>query len=529
MNKSYYYSITYRFNFPYLRNIVIKLRNNRTVNYMLAMLQYKRDIVAYSLNLTAIYFRRNNMKFTKTIKLVSMALVILMLCVGCNNADSPSSNEGQGKVETSANSNGHRKPYETEKTDYEDNDGKFDYKTEKWDGPNGYVIVVPAGNSANKKTAELLKSYFKDKLNVSVSVVTDKNPETEKEILIGKTSRKQSDSSITESDICVSLKDNKLVIDGGHDVTIDSAVKKYIRLAPKANEAFTFKIETDFKSTLEKGYNDKGDYEGYKYVWGDEFEGDGLDSSKWSLINKMAGNEQVEVSYDKDCIDVNEGRLKMHAISYFNNNREGTEYRVPCSIVTQDTMNWVYGYIEIRARVPYKQGVWASWWTQTTDALKGKGSINKVYMLEVDIYEIFNTYQKTSNLIHWPATGGGPAYYPNVNENPQAYVFPEGNKASWEYHTYGYYWSPTEIIMTIDGKAHTVFDTTKEWEKTYNTDMASYKDPQFVIFNNHLFYPGVSTASMSISTSPESLPACHYVDYIRLYQRPGLGEFYVAK
>ncbi len=466
------------------------------------------------------------MKLKGLIKALIITMAFVLSFAGCTGQ---TDNNPSESPEASAD---HRQPLVEEKTDYKDEDGKFDYKTEEWNGPEDYVIVVPDGNAANKKTAELLKSYYKDALDISVSVVTDKTAEGDKEILIGKTSRSDSNKEIAEADLSVSVKNGKLVFDGGHDVTVDSAVKKYIRLAPKANETHSFDITTDFKSTLPENYDDKGNYEGYEYVWGDEFEGNGVDMTKWSFIAKMAGNEQVEVSTDKNVIDVADGRLKLTALSYFNNNREGTEYRVPCSVVTEDKMNYTYGYLEIRSRIPYKKGCFPSWWTQATDRLKGKGTTSKT-MLEVDMYEIFNSFQKTSNLIHWwtdeEGNTQGPAYYPNVNENPQAYVFEDTPSLPYEYHVYGYYWSPTEIFMTIDGKMHTYFDITVPWCEGTGDDLSMYKDPQHVIFNNHLFYPGVSTASQSISTAPESLPGEHYIDYIRLYQKPGEGELYLAK
>ena len=60
-------------------------------------------------------------------------------------------------------------------------------------------------------------------------------------------------------------------------------------------------------------------------------------------------------------------------------------------------------------------------------------------------------------------------------------------------------------------------------------DTSGYHDPQFFIFNTHLFYPGLSNSDVSIETSPQSLPACHYIDYIRLYQKDGEGELNLAE
>ncbi len=472
------------------------------------------------------------MELLRKAKCLLLVALFAVVFVGCSGeAKTPVGDPSSDAADDAE----HRPMYEKEEVvEYEDNDHLFDYEEAKWDGPEGYVIVIPAGNAAAKESATLLRDYYKNTHGVQLSLVTDNTAESEKEILVGKTNRADSAKDLADSKISVSVKGRKLVINAGHDVTVDSAVKKFIRLAPEKGQAFTFDIETDFKSAL------SGDYAGYEYVWGDEFEGNGIDFSNWDYITKMIGNDVVELSYEKNVVDVADGRLKLHAISYFNNNREGTEYRIPGSVITQNKMNYVYGYLEIRSRVPYSPGVWASFWTQSTDVLKG--TRNYDYMLEVDIYEIFRTYGKHPNLIHWypesfdynaryepaktPGVSVSNAIYP-VGSNPDVYWFEPSDSLNYEYHTYAYEWTPTEIKMYVDGECHVTYDITKAFFDKHQ-DMSSYHDPQHVIFNNHVFYPGVSEACVSIALHPESLPACHYIDYIRLYQKPGVGELYTA-
>ncbi len=83
----------------------------------------------------------------------------------------------------------------------------------------------------------------------------------------------------------------------------------------------------------------------YKFVWGDEFDGDELDSSKWTLRLKMGGNKRVIVSSDPDTIYLKDGKLHLVA----HKTEDGT-YRVPTSVITQDKMNFKYGYAEIMNR-----------------------------------------------------------------------------------------------------------------------------------------------------------------------------------
>ena len=481
-------------------------------------------------------------------RIISLVLVALLViaCVGCNG-NTPGGSNPAGSTE-------HRPHFESEddveQVKFEDKDHIFDYKTEKWDGPSGYVIVVPAGNTEAKNSAKYLQKYFKESFNVSVSITTDTAAAKEKEILIGKTNREESDKDIAEADMNVAIKGTKLVFDGGHDTTVDSAVKKFTRVTTNAGEAATFKLSTDFMSSLDTKY--EGQYAGYKYVWGEEFEGTGIETSWFQLIAKMAGSDRAEVSKEKNVVDVIDGRLKLHALSYFNNNREGTEYRIPCSPVTHETMNFKYGYAEIRARVPYKWGCFPSWWTQSTAGVCGYRT--KDIMFEVDIFEIFNAWEKTPNLIQWYEAGfnyGGK--YPDcwklkelgvtpkpgehqsiadcwVGHNDQLYKWKEDPNLSNEYHTYGYEWTPTEINMTIDGKVHATFDISQPRD-SYDEEMMPgtnspvyFHDPQGFIFNNHIFLDGVSLASKSVAQYPKSLPSEYYIDWIRLYQKDDNGS-----
>ena len=76
---------------------------------------------------------------------------------------------------------------EKEAVAFVDTDGDFDYQMVDWAGPDGYVIVVPAGDSEVKRSAEYLQTYYKEVLEVALQIVTDATAETSKEILVGAT------------------------------------------------------------------------------------------------------------------------------------------------------------------------------------------------------------------------------------------------------------------------------------------------------------------------------------------------------
>ena len=54
------------------------------------------------------------------------------------------------------------------------------------------------------------------------------------------------------------------------------------------------------------------------------------------------------------------------------------------------------------------------------------------------------------------------------------------------------------------------------------SDMSDFRNPMFVRFNNHL-------SPDSIPTNKSSLPCDYYIDYVRLYQKSGVGGLWLAE
>ncbi len=470
------------------------------------------------------------MKLLKNILCFVMAAVLTVCLAACANGDQK---PGQPSVDANADV---RAPYVAEGTGTfaytEDTDGDFEYKEVDWEGPAGYVIVVPAGNSEAKASAETLQRYFTDFAGVTLSIVTDNTAVKDKEILVGKTSRYESDNTLAENKLKVSVVEKKLVFDGGHDVTVDSAVKKFTNLTYQEGKAYTFAVDTDFYSTLKiEGMED------YVYVWGDEFEEatyDDINWSKWGLQESMSGTTNIMISTDRSVIDIGKGRLQLYAINYYNIENSQYRYVVPWAVSTNQTMNYVYGYAEIRAKVPYLKGVWPSWWGNS-NAGTGKCSVISEYFTEVDIFEIFGSDDQVApNLHKWYKDLDYAATY-NLEDNVQHTSAGTDNNYNFkkyqdianlsnEYHTYGFYWTPKEMSMYVDGTKYQSYDITKSWDEYDN--MKGFNDPMMLMFNCHVMDESSSFAANSITENVDVLPAEYFIDYFRIYQKPGEGKVY---
>lgn len=430
----------------------------------------------------------------------------------------------------------HRDEYvsdEKDKTPVEDTTGSFEYEQIEWQGPEGYVIVVPAKDTAAKEAAEHLQNYYGTKHNISLSVVTDNTKEAAKEILIGKTSRKESANELKASQLSVQVVGEKLVFGGGHYVTVETAVNRFIRLEPEKNKAFVFESDTDFSVT--PGHDSLPD--GYKYVWGDEFEGNDIDLTKWDFAKGMADTTKMEMSCDRDVIDVADGRLKLKAIHYYNPRREGTCFKVPLSTVTEYKMNYLYGYVEIRASIPFGTGLFPSFWTRSTDILKGSRS--KSFMAEIDFFESFGSVDTIHPHLHkWWANeekyvelGGKEPRTVSTTEEDYYWNWSEKGIAAKDlnnqYHLYGCEWTSKEISMYVDGEKYCTYDITKSYDET--DDMSGFHDPIYILFNFHLYTEDFQSDKAPIEHNLDNLPADFDIDWIRLYQKEGVGALYIDK
>ncbi len=373
-----------------------------------------------------------------------------------------------------------------------------------WDGPQGYVIIVPADDDTVKHSAELLKEYFSKKAGVKLSIKEDTQKATAKEILVGKTNRNVSKTDYDEGEYAVKLYNKKLSFEGGHWNSVENAVKSFVSLKYTSGKVNTLTGSTDFVSKKE----------GYTFVWGDDFSGNTLDSTKWTLGIAMTGSSIMKLSDDPRVMSVDDGQLKLNSIHYYNPSEPQYEYAVTYSVFTRKTMAFKYGYLEMKARVPYKKGAWPSFWLNNDDGTIGPAR-KADYMTEIDIFEVFENENTAVPNIHKWYRGTTNAHTEFPSGLTRKYEFSDYENLSNEYHIYGFEWTPTEMTMYVDGKKYMTYDLSFNFDN--ESDMLGFHDPQAIILNNHMRFNG--------EVNP---PNEYHIDYIRLYQKSN-GELYTAE
>lgn len=260
----------------------------------------------------------------------------------------------------------------------------------------------------------------------------------------------------------------------------------------------------------------------YQLVWNDEFDGLELDSSKWNLKAEMVAQSDLELRSDKTAVLVEDGMVKLKSDRI---NKE--MYYTNTSLSTFGRMSFQYGYIEIKAKVPFGKPAWPSFWLLSDPDYWEKTK----WKSEIDIFEVFgNDDSLEANVHKWYLDGSGRHFaYPNSLTTKK---FFKSKSEAEEWHTYGMLWTSEYLKFFLDGDIYQVIDITVKGDfVTGESDMGGFHDPHYVIFNDYIYtkgYIGCETwAKGKEATEDDIFPINYYIDYVRLYQKPETGKLII--
>lgn len=260
-----------------------------------------------------------------------------------------------------------------------------------------------------------------------------------------------------------------------------------------------------------------------RLTWNDEFDGDRINGKTWQLYDRMWAKNRVITTTDPRNFALENGEAVMRTY------REDGHYTSHKSLTTFDRMSFRYGYLEINAIVPFSRGAFPAFWLQSAWQHR---SVD--YMTEVDVFEVYKAGYVESTLHKWylkdPVTGPHTRHDWNT---PLSYTFPEDHweSLSHEYHRWGFLWIPERIAITLDGNIIATYDITdagdfQEGLRTGDdlTGMGGFQDPMIINFTNWVG-SGFRDKSWVVGEDTE-LPLTFRVDWIRLYQTPGMGDLF---
>lgn len=219
---------------------------------------------------------------------------------------------------------------------------------------------------------------------------------------------------------------------------------------------------------------------GYTLLWEDNFDGNRLDSTKWSYRESP---RRIGI-FSKEALSVKDGFLNISAFMKNDTLHTGL-------VETTGKFKTTYGYFECRAQMQQSSGIWSAFWLQSPKISQGEDPAT--FGAEIDIFEFFKNYGKdlTTHAIHY-------AYGPNMKSKGPLISHVQG--LSHGFHTYALEWTPEKYVFYIDGyKFH---------EETFGL---SHTD-EFIIL------------SLEIPANKEAikhmiLPDSFLVDYVKVYKK----------
>jgi beta-glucanase (GH16 family) len=248
---------------------------------------------------------------------------------------------------------------------------------------------------------------------------------------------------------------------------------------------------------------------GYKLVWADEFsrDPDGLpDPTKWSYEEGFIRNHESQY-YTKARLEnarvehgqlVIEGRKEDYVYDTSVDHETKPAHYTSAALETIGKADWLYGRIEVRAKLPAGKGVWPAIWMLGSN-IKTPG-VGWPRCGEIDIMELVG---KQPNTIH-----GTLHYFANGKHAAQGKEIPLAHPEA-DFHVYAAEWTPDRIDIYVDDKKYNSFPTSL----ADNAGQNPFHQPQYLILN--LALGGDWGGPIDDTIFPQRMT----VDYVRVYQK----------
>ena len=267
-----------------------------------------------------------------------------------------------------------------------------------------------------------------------------------------------------------------------------------------------------------KAVSDASEDDQYEMVWADDFNENQLDTSNWDYeLGSIRGVEQEHYVNDPENVYVKDGQLVLQV----TNRDKEDQYKNPRgnrqviynsgSVRTHGKREFLYGRIEMKAKLPKGQAVFPAFWTLGSDFhLDGNiaQGIGWPDSGEIDIMELIgngtaggvNGNKQVYQTLHYGTNGEDDGKYAG---HGTCYTLPSGIFND-DYHVFGINWSKGKIEWYVDDQIVRTVDYSDDQRALECIDR-----PQYIEFNLALggAWPGAAGENLA-GTKFE-------VDYVR--------------
>lgn len=234
----------------------------------------------------------------------------------------------------------------------------------------------------------------------------------------------------------------------------------------------------------------------WKLVWKDDFEGQSLDTTKWTRIPAGGSDWNRHMSTDDACFRMEDGKLHLLGINNPDKSKDSRPF-LTGGIWSKGKFAFQYGRVEIRAKLGSAKGAWPAMWMLAELGKYGKYPKNG----EIDIMEHLNF----DNIIYQTTH----SYYTldlGQKTNPPHHGTAAINAE--EFNVFGISWYPDRIVFQLNGK------DTFTYPRVENVDPSQwpYDQPFYLLIDQQLGGSWVGEVDTA------QLPVEMVVDWVKVYQ-----------
>ncbi len=272
----------------------------------------------------------------------------------------------------------------------------------------------------------------------------------------------------------------------------------------------------------------------WNLVWSDEFEGTRIDPDKWNLADNCwgGGNEERQCyTHHPENASVSDGILtitalrKTHTGPAFPIDQQITEEKrkaqaskpfTSARLSTAGHASWLYGRVEVRARLPQGQGTWPAIWMLPEAWKYGEWAASG----EIDIMEAVNLGEPCERCAHgrenqifgtihfggeWPAN----RHIGDITAMPGALD---------DYHVYSIEWDAEKIVWSVDGTPYAK-RAPHEWHSLGSQTVGAPFDHPFHLILNLAIGGRLPESRNRGGVDEGGYPKYMQIDWVRVWQK----------
>ncbi len=260
----------------------------------------------------------------------------------------------------------------------------------------------------------------------------------------------------------------------------------------------------------------------WELVWSDEFNQEGLlDTTVWSYENGFCRNREDQWYQPQNATcsggyliiearkeeDARPNPLYEEGSNDWRRMREHIVYTSSC-VRTAGKMEFLYGRLEVRARIPVASGAWPAIWTLGS---RGEWPSNG----EIDVMEYYQI-GGVPHILANAAWGTDRRYVAKWDSHAVPYSYFTDKDPQWaeKFHVWRMDWDEEAIRIFLDDELLNEVILSETVNGALGMDIHPFRHPHYLLLNLAI---GGNNGGPIDDTA---FPMRYEIDYVRLYQKP---------